>query len=190
MIFLTIGTQLPFPRLTEAMDHFASVNDEQVVAQIGEEKASRPHLDVRSMIPPNEFGEMFQRARVIVAHAGIGTVLSACRYRRPLILVPRRHDLGEHRNDHQVATAHSFEGTPGLYVAWDVSELPRLLTSTELVAPQLSQGRRHASLVRALADFISLKGPEGSAAPTSFGRVSQPQTQSQGDQEKRLWIPK
>ena len=48
---------------------------------------------------PSEFEAVLREASVIVAHAGIGTVLKAYKYRKPIILVPRQAAFGEHRND-------------------------------------------------------------------------------------------
>ncbi len=49
-----------------------------------------------------------QAATAIVAHAGMGTILTALEMGKPLLVMPRRAALGEHRNDHQLATASRF----------------------------------------------------------------------------------
>ena len=43
-------------------------------------------------------------AAAIVAHAGMGTILTALETGKRLLVMPRRAALGEHRNDHQLAT--------------------------------------------------------------------------------------
>lgn len=176
MIFLTVGTQLAFPRLTRALNDYASGRDEEVIAQVGGETGDLPNLDVRQMLAPNEFVEIFTRARVVVGHAGIGTILSAKRYRRPLVIVPRRHALGEHRNDHQVATARALEDVEGLHIAWDIADLPGLLNRADLAASGDGLGPRHSELVDGLRRFIagidadlrpgSVSAPTGSVRPS------------------------
>lgn len=153
MIFVTTGTQLPFPRLIAAMDDLAPHLTEEIVAQVGPDTAPRTHLDCHASLSPAQFEDHFQRARVIVAHAGIGTILSAQAAERPLILVPRRHALGEHRNDHQLATARQVEQLPGIYVAWQADELAKLL-QTELEPASPAQGKTAPQLIARIRDFI------------------------------------
>lgn len=154
MIFVTTGTQLPFPRLIAAIDTLASTLDEEIVAQVGPDTTARPHLDVRATLTPAEFAALFERARVVVAHAGIGTVLSAKKIGKPLIVVPRRFALGEHRNDHQMATAKQIEPLTGIYVAWETEALPALLQENALVPATPEPGPAADRLLTRLRDFI------------------------------------
>lgn len=154
MIFVTVGTQLPFPRLVSAMEDYAEGTEETVIAQVGSGAGEGRHLDCRSSIPPDEFDALFAAARVIVAHAGIGTILSAKRFGRPLVMMPRRHALGEHRNDHQAATARVLEGLPGLYVAWGPEDLPALLSQHRLDGATDGFGPTHANLIEGLSRFV------------------------------------
>ena len=172
MIFLTVGTQLAFPRLARAMNDYAAKHDEQVIAPVGGDDAELPKLDVRHMLPPDEFVDIFRRARVVVAHAGIGTILSARRYNRPLVIVPRRHALGEHRNDHQLATAQALVGLSGLHVAWEIEDLPKLLDGGALKSADGNKGSRHAALVEGIGQFIAAGG-KGAVPARTPGIVSQ-----------------
>ncbi|GIZ52521.1 glycosyltransferase [Noviherbaspirillum aridicola] len=124
MIFVTVGTQLPFDRLVAAVDRWAQDHpDEKVFAQIGPTSNRPVHFDSADFVAPGRANELFQQASLIVSHAGMGSILTALRYRKPILLMPRRAALGEHRNDHQVATAKWVGGRAGLAVAWDEDEL-------------------------------------------------------------------
>ena len=78
-------------------------------------------------------------ADAVVAHAGIGTILGALELGKPTVVMPRRAALGEHRNDHQLATARRFSG-PGIAVALDEHEL-----AAELGRMASPADPRHAS---------------------------------------------
>jgi UDP-N-acetylglucosamine transferase subunit ALG13 len=52
--------------------------------------------------------------------------------RKPLIIMPRRADLCEHRNDHQCATANRMRNLPNVYVANDEPQLHELLCRDRL----------------------------------------------------------
>lgn len=123
MILVTVGMQLGFDRLIKAMDHLAPNLGLPVIAQTGKGSYVPQHMEARPKIAPGEFEDLMRQAHLIVSHAGIGTVLTAARVGKPVLLMPRRADLGEHRNDHQLATARSLAGRSGILIAVDESEL-------------------------------------------------------------------
>ena len=153
MIFVTVGTQLAFGRLIDAMDRYAAQSGEQVIAQTGPGQGDWPHIDRREYLIPATFEELFVRARVVVGHAGIGTILSARRLNRPLIILPRRYRLGEHRNDHQLATSRRVADIRGIYVAWEAAEIAPLLKAG-IKGPPDGETPASAALIARLNTFI------------------------------------
>lgn len=133
MILVTVGMQLGFDRLIRAMDALAPDLGQPVIAQTGRGTYTPQHMDARAKIAPAEFETLMREAQLIVSHAGIGTVLTAARVGKPVLLMPRRADLGEHRNDHQLATARSLQGRAGILIAMDEGEL----------GAQIAQGLQH-----------------------------------------------
>ena len=65
-------------------------------------------------------------ARLVVAHAGVGSVVSAGEQGKPIVVLPRRAALGEHTSDHQVETIGWLRGKPGVHVAGTRSRPARL----------------------------------------------------------------
>lgn len=129
MIFVTVGTQLPFDRLISAVDSWAVHHPEATVyAQIGPGCKSVPrHIEHAEFLSPEHADQLFRQANVIVSHAGMGSILTALKYRKPILVMPRRADLGEHRNDHQLATAKYLGNSPGVTVVWDEEQLTAML---------------------------------------------------------------
>jgi UDP-N-acetylglucosamine transferase subunit ALG13 len=124
MIFVTIGTQEPFDRLIEAMDQIALKFGLDIVAQV----STRSKLQVKNMksldfISPTDFEKLFNEAELIVAHAGMGTIISALVNQKDLIVLAREKKLMEHRSDHQIATAKHLEALGLLNVARNIEEL-------------------------------------------------------------------
>jgi UDP-N-acetylglucosamine transferase subunit ALG13 len=158
LIFATIGTQLPFPRLILALDEMAPSLGEKIIAQTGKIDKPLRNIEHYESIAPQEFEDLFREARVVVAHAGIGTVIAAKKFSKPIILFPRKAVFGEHRNDHQLASANQLKNHSGVYIAWDEADLKRLLAS-ELTAPALVEGEALLRLRQRIGQFI-----EGSAA--------------------------
>lgn len=153
MILVTVGMQLGFDRLIAAMDALAPKMPGEVIAQTGKGSYEPSHMTARAAIPPEEFEQLVRESRLIVSHAGIGSVLTAQRFAKPIVLLPRRADLGEHRNDHQLATARGLQGRSGILVAMDESELPRQIEKglevTDVTAmPSPSVDRLHQAVAR------------------------------------------
>ena len=155
MILVTVGMQLGFDRLIEAMDRLAPDLNTAVIAQTGKGRYVPRNMEAHEKIEPARFEPMFKSAEVIVSHAGIGSVLTAARYAKPIVLLPRRASLNEHRNDHQMATVRKLEGRPGILIAQDESELAERIREAQALgeAPQ-QQAPSIQQLHNALADFI------------------------------------
>lgn len=154
MIFVTVGTQLPFDRLIQYMDKIAPDLSEPVFAQTGTTTYKPQNIRFSPIVTGLEFENLMEDVSVIVGHAGIGTLIAAHKHRKPLILVPRLAANAEHRNDHQVATVNSLRHLRGVYVALSGDDLRQVLMG-ELVPPdedQSSYNRRR--LVNAVAAAI------------------------------------
>ncbi len=155
MIIVTVGMQLGFDRLIAAMDTLAPELGMPVIAQTGKGAYQPRNMEARGKIAPSEFEALVGEARLIVSHAGIGTVLTAARCQKPILLMPRRADFGEHRNDHQLATVGKLAGRPGILVAADESELaPRIAEGLALTDWSAVQSATARQLHAALAAFI------------------------------------
>jgi len=160
MIFLTVGTQLPFERLVKAMDSWCADNPQETVfgqiASVGGDGYKPCNFEWKEFVEPDEFARKYEEADVIVAHAGMGSIISALTDAKKILVMPRRADLNEHRNDHQLATAARFQSRAGIYVIMDETNLAPSLTGllTEAMPVNAASQFAEASLVAAIRDFI------------------------------------
>lgn len=157
MIFLTVGTQLPFERLVETVDQWASFNQGvRVVAQIGQTAYQPRNLEVVSTLTPSEYDSLLVGSSLIVGHVGMGTIISCLTKGKPMLLLPRLKRYGEHRNDHQVDTAKKLTHLPSLRVAWTESELLERLDDVDQFTLKSSRVSEHLSahLENGLKDFL------------------------------------
>lgn len=160
MIFVTVGTDLPFDRMMRVVDQWVGeTGRSDVFAQIGETEWRPKHMAYSKFLEPPEFVQRFSTADAIVSHAGMGTILSALRYQKPILVMPRRASLGEQRNEHQLATARHLFELGKINVAFDDAELRRSLERIAELSPRDKIGS-HASpeLIAGLKSFIH--GPE------------------------------
>lgn len=159
MIFVTIGTQEPFDRLIRAVDQYAPKwGGERVIAQMGVSEYSPRNIEQVDYLSPEKYAEIFDESRLIISHAGTGTILTALLKRKPILVMPRIASLGEHRNEHQMATAVRF-GELG-YLKWAKNEiaLVEILDESEsyefLLPSKIVTERASQSLLDDLREFI------------------------------------
>lgn len=102
-VVVTLGTDHhPFARLVDWIDGWvADTAGATAVIQHGTAPAPR-HAEGHAVLDPAAIPALMGRARVVVGHAGPGTVLDARGAGHVPIVVPRRARLGEVVDDHQV----------------------------------------------------------------------------------------
>jgi len=126
MIFVTIGSAvkgIEFTRLIKKMDEIAGKVDEEVVMQIGTVPYEPQSAKYFRYAPYQENLSYFQKASLVVGHGGTGTILNALRFQVPIVVVPRRHDYGEHVDDHQVELAQQLKGNELIEVVYELEDL-------------------------------------------------------------------
>ncbi|WP_158625903.1 glycosyltransferase [Arsenicitalea aurantiaca] len=128
MIFLTVGSVLPFERLVAAVDDWAGRHPEtEIFAQTKGGRYTPRHMAHAEILSPAEFARRLDAAELIIAHAGMGSAIMAAERAKPVILFPRRAALREHTTDHQLDTVKFLEGRPGIHVATDPETLDRAI---------------------------------------------------------------
>jgi UDP-N-acetylglucosamine transferase subunit ALG13 len=156
MIFVTVGTDQPFDRMLRVIDAWARENNRRdVFAQVGVGAWKPGFIESVDFLDPREFKQRFNEASLIVSHAGMGTILSALLRGKPILVMPKLASLGEHRNEHQTATARQMMHLDKVNVALDENELLRHLDNIDQLKPPTSIGDYASdSLLQGLRQFI------------------------------------
>ena len=159
MIFLTVGSEFPFDRLVRAVDDLADGEafGEEVFAQIGRGSYVPRHMDWVANLKRESFDERLRQSRAVISHAGMGTIIKCMELQKPLLVVPRRKQFGEHVNDHQVGTARNFESLGDILVAYETDSLPaRLRELCDFRPPSRRQGPQE--VIRCVREFLQSCG--------------------------------
>lgn len=176
MIFVTVGTQLPFDRLVGAVNDWAlGHGDQQIIAQTGAGRRDYAAIECQANFAQDKFLAMFKAADIVVAHAGMGSILTAAELGKAIVIVPRRADLGEHRNDHQIATADKMAALSNVYVAQDANDVAQILDGLVMQAPAsvcmpTTAAAARPELIAALRAFVF--GKDSAAGPDIDAQVA------------------
>jgi UDP-N-acetylglucosamine transferase subunit ALG13 len=127
LIFVTVGTHhQPFDRLLESL---AALEGEELVVQYGTGRAPAGATRAEAFMPFDEMVDCFRTAEKVITHAGVGSVICARREGHVPIVVPRRADLGEHVDEHQVELSDALASHGTVIAVHDTGELPKRLES-------------------------------------------------------------
>ncbi len=156
MIFATVGGQTPFDRLIKAVDDWAeSRGRDDVFAQIGKSELRPRRVGWTAFLDPPAFRRRVAEARLIVAHAGMGSILTALELGKPLLVLPRLAALHETRNEHQSATVQRFAGRGMFVAAADERELAGWLDRLDAIeAPAPISAVAPPEILAALRRFV------------------------------------
>lgn len=157
MIFATIGSSLPFDRLIRAVDELAPLWPERpFFAQLGAGAYQPSNMRHARILSATEFMERVRSAELIIAHAGMGSLITALEVGKPIVIMPRRLAHGEINTDHQIATAKRWVGKPGVHVAMDEAELGEAMASamSDLKAGPSSLPGAQPALIEKIRLFI------------------------------------
>jgi UDP-N-acetylglucosamine transferase subunit ALG13 len=164
MIFVSVGThEAPFDRMLRAV--YGLNLHEELIVQHGPSTV-RPERDVNESdyLPFEDVVDYIRRARAVVTHAGVGSVMiSLANGKRPIVM-PRRHTFGEHVDDHQVELARRM-ATIGL--ATFVDDADALATALEGETRPVGQMSGVPWLGNDLTDYLTEQVGPGAVPPAT-----------------------
>jgi beta-1,4-N-acetylglucosaminyltransferase len=127
MILVVVGQTRGFPRLVKKMDEIAGGIDEKVIMQIGYTRYYPKNSEFFYFENYSKMEELNREARIVVSHAGVGSILTAIKQGTPIIIMPRLKKYGEAIDDHQLEISEALSGDSRIIVVHDANELERSL---------------------------------------------------------------
>ncbi len=126
MIFVTLGTQdKQFKRLLEAVEKLEI--KEKIIAQVGSTEFESKKMEIHKYLTPEEFDKYMKEARVIITHAGVGTIIYGLKLNKKMIVAARKKEYQEHVNNHQEQILDIFSKDKYILALENFDDLPDLL---------------------------------------------------------------
>jgi UDP-N-acetylglucosamine transferase subunit ALG13 len=144
MILATIGTnEQPFDRLVRAV---AALDvDEPMLVQYGSSKVAHGRGEWVDFLPFDELEQRARAARVVICHAGVGSIMLAQRSGHRPVVMARRHHLGEAVDDHQLVLGRRLAEAGIVTLVEDEHELRAAIDAAAVPLTVLDGGLRGAS---------------------------------------------
>ena len=156
MILVVLGTQNnSFHRLLEEIDNLIKkgIIKEEVIVQAGYTRYETQNMEQFDLIDSKQLEELQQKARIIITHGGVGSIISSIKKGKKVIAVPRLHEYGEHVNNHQKQIVELFAQKRYIIGALDVKDLEKSLLEVEKFKPVKFQ-QNNDKMLKIISNFI------------------------------------
>ncbi len=139
MIFVTVGTQdVSFDRLIKAVEKQIKKGtiNEEVIVQSGCSKYTSDKMKIVNYMSPDEFESTIKKARIIITHGGVGTIIDSINKNKIVIACPRLAKYKEHTNDHQLQIINKFSSMGYIIPCKDPNKLDVSLEEAKIFRPK------------------------------------------------------
>ena len=135
LIFVTLGTQdKEFKRLLEAVEKLDI--DEKIIMQIGSTEFESKKMEIHKFLTSKEFEKYMKEARIVITHAGVGTIINGLTLNKKMIVAARKKEYEEHVNDHQEQILETFSKEGYIIPLKDFSKLNELVSKVDNFEPK------------------------------------------------------
>lgn len=138
LVLATVGATLKFDRLVRMVDDARrrGLINERLIVQTGEGGLRPDGLNTVETLEYEALLDLLRRAEMVICHGGTGSLITALRQGCRVIAVPRRFDLGEHYDDHQLEISRALAERGLITVAEGQDDLPDAINRARHLEPR------------------------------------------------------
>jgi UDP-N-acetylglucosamine transferase subunit ALG13 len=143
-------------RLLDLTKSFLEANENfNCVAQTGESKHLPINMHCIKWLTQEKFRHHYSKADIILSHAGMGNILLAAELEKPIVIMPRVAEYGEHVNNHQTGTLTGFSDRDFVFPAIDQESFSNAILDAQNWSPHNIDLQPRSSLVSSLKQYLS-----------------------------------
>lgn len=149
MILVVLGThELPFTRLLDEVESLKHVGilQEDIIVQHGHTAYESDHLILKQFVSYKEMDLLYEQARLIITHAGTGSIIMGLKKGKCVIVCPRLAKYGEHNDDHQLQIVSALKQQGHILSFEENNRLGNVLREADMFRPRpfhSGQGQIH-----------------------------------------------
>ena len=110
-------------------------------------------MKIFDLIPRDELEAYQKKARFIITHGGVGSIISSLKLDKKVIAVPRLHEFHEHVNNHQKQIVDLFQAKGYIIGINGVDELEQAIDKIEDFKPNKYM-LNNQKMLNIIEDFI------------------------------------
>jgi UDP-N-acetylglucosamine transferase subunit ALG13 len=149
MILVLLGTfTIEFKRPLVEIEKLCAEGKltEEIIVQNGHTKFSSPHFKMFPFIQPDLLDQLYDKARIIITHAGTGSIIKGLKKGKKIIAIARLEKKGEHIDDHQLEILNEFARS-GYILPWHESDdLEQVLQKVNNFTPKVYNSQKEKIL--------------------------------------------
>ena len=156
MILVMLGTQNnSFHRLLEKIDQLVEDGkiSGEVIVQAGYTKYESQNMKIIDFVSNNEIEKLELQADYIITHGGVGSIINSIEKGKKVIAVPRKHEYGEHVNNHQIQIIKDFTDKGYIIGIKNVEDLHDAIIKSKTFEPVKYQPN-NSKMLKIIENFI------------------------------------
>lgn len=129
MILVSLGThERPFHRLLKEIKKLILEKKiKDVIIQTGYTSYKVRGAKCFDFIEFGKMQKLIKRCEFLITHGGVGSITDALNYGKPTIVVPRRQELNEHSDNHQLQITREMEKIGKIIPVYDIKDLEKAI---------------------------------------------------------------
>lgn len=155
MILVTLGTQKQqFTRLIECVENLNI--KEKIIVQAGHTKFVSNKIEIHSFFTYEEMEEYVNDARIIITHAGTGSIITPLKKEKIVIACARLKKYGEHLDNHQEQIVEIFDELKYIIKFKDGDDLNKIVKKARNFKPNkfISNSKNFRKTLKNVIDNI------------------------------------
>lgn len=156
MILVLLGTQdRQFNRLINEVVNLKKkgIIKDRIIIQKGVSIFEDKKIESFDFAPKEKIEELIDNAKLIITHAGVGTIIDCLNKDKKVIVVPRLKKYSEHTNDHQLQITKEFADKNYIIPVYEINKLRQAIEKAKSFKPEKYESNTN-NFIQMIKEFI------------------------------------
>ena len=154
--FVSVGNaNQPFRRLLDEISRIARDLPQPVIVQHGNTPFRTEGCQAMPFVEMDEFEHLVEKADLLIIHAGAGSVIHAAHAGKVPVVIPRRQELGEHVDNHQLEFVQELEKTGRIVAVYDCELLLQAIADAQTRQSEMQRKPTQSRVVHLVQDLLT-----------------------------------
>ena len=143
-----------FNRLLYFIPKIEHILPKPVIIQKGVSDFKSKTMIIYDFMPMKDFKRFIKDAKLVIIHAGSGTMLNAIYSNKVPVVVPRLRKFNEIIDDHQIEIAEALEKENKVVMVKNFEDFPNLITKALDIQEKIKEDKKNKNLIYKLVNDL------------------------------------